>query len=400
MGDIKFDASFASSIRTKLSSVESTVEKAKNRTKSAHAVLWADEALTNAFSKSLIAEINSAAGKMKKQQELIAQYSAAMKSVEQDLPSADSDSAKTAIKKIIAWTWFVSGATPIIGLPAAIGGILWDHYHSSSSVVSGQASSARSVGDAAANVGKTTVDQAAEAAQKVIDETPQYVPFSEASIHDYSEGVTRGEIRYVNQRPATVLNEDVDPSTGLRQGWREMDLIPGSDSYLDHQCNWACESMAFSYLGVDQPPGTMHDTETLRSFELALGANDGYSASFDAVDGTADITVHSNGWGASFDRNYLDTLVENFAQDGGRGSQSPVMLHYSDGSNMHWILLTGKNADGTYHAIGPWSNPDGLNERLGFDVAISDNGTVSGSGFSGCDGSRRVDCIGQYTRTN
>lgn len=401
MGEIKFDASYASSIRTKLSSVESTVEKAKNRTKSAHAVLWADEALTNAFSKSLIADINSAAGKMKKQQELIAQYSTAMKSVEQDLSSVDYKSAKSTIKKIFAWTWFVSGATPIVGLPVAIGGILWDHHHSSSSVVSGQATSARAIGDAAANVGNTTADQATEAAQKVIDETPQHVPFSEASIHDYSEGVTRGEIRYVNQRPETVLNEDIDPSTGLRQGWREIDLKPNSGSYLDHQCNWACESMAFSYLGIDQPPSTMHDTEILRKFEFALpGVNDGYAATFEAVDGSATVEVHTSGWGESFNRNYLDSLVANFEQDGGRGVNSPVMMHYSHGNNMHWILITGKNADGTYHAIGPWSNPDGLNERVGFDVTISDNGAVSGSGFNGCDGSRHVDCIGQYTRTN
>ena len=243
-------------------------------------------------------------------------------------------------------------------------------------------------------------ETASEATQSVVDESPRYVPFTEESVHDYSGGVTRGTIRYVNQHPLTVMNESPDPDTGLKQGWREEDLKKGSGSYLDHQCNWACESMAFSYLGIDQPPSSMHDNSTIKQFELALGVNDGDSATFDAVDGSATVEVHSNGWGAPFDRGYLDSLVANFEQDGGQGVHSPVMLHYSDGNNMHWILITGKNADGTYRAIGPWSNPDGINERNEFNLTIGDNGVVWGSGFNGGDGSRRVDCIGQYTRTN
>lgn len=207
----------------------------------------------------------------------------------------------------------------------------------------------------------------------------------EVSINDYSAGVSRGNIRYVNQYH--VYNES--------NGWRE----EHRDGRSDRQCNWACESMAFSYLGIDQPPSSMHDSETLIKFELAKGANDGYSASFEAVDGTATVEVHSNGWGASFDREYLDSLVQNYVNDGGRGCQSPVMMHYSDGSNMHWILIIGNNNDGTYRAIGPWSDPNGLNEQLEFNVAISDSGVVSGTGFSSCDKGGRVDCIGQYTRT-
>ena len=225
-------------------------------------------------------------------------------------------------------------------------------------------------------------------------------PFPQESIHDYSAGVAKGTIRYVNQAPSVVLKCDKDTNTGLTEGWRDKDLRQSSGSYLSGQCNWACESMAFSYLGIDIPPSSMHDTQTLKSFELALGAEDGKSAAFNAVDGKADVTLHSNGWGTSFKREYLNTLVENFEHDGGRGMQSPVMLHYSDGTNMHWILLTGKNADGTYRAIGPWSDPGGLNERTGFDITISDNGMISGTGFSHCGNYCRVDCIGQYTRTN
>lgn len=208
----------------------------------------------------------------------------------------------------------------------------------------------------------------------------------DVSVNPYSEGVSRGNIRYVNQYSAYNSSN----------GWRQEHWGGMSNS----QCNWACESMAFSYLGIDQPPSSMHDSEVLKNFELALGANDGYSASFEAVDGPATVEVHSNGWGASFDRDYLDSLVQNYVNDNGAGSQSPVIMHYSDGSNMHWILLTGKNEDGSYRAIGPWSDPEGTNEQLGFNVTISDNGIASGSGFSGCNGGRRVDCIGQYTRTS
>lgn len=220
----------------------------------------------------------------------------------------------------------------------------------------------------------------------VVKVSPDKGARREVSVNPYSDGVSQGDIRYVNQYH--VYNES--------NGWREEHRGGMSDS----QCNWACESMAFSYLGIDQPPSSMHDNETIKKFELALGVTDGDSASFDAVDGKATVEVHSNGWGASFDREYLDSLVQNYVDDGGRGSQSPVMMHYSDGKNMHWILLTGKNADGTYRAIGPWSNPNGTNEQLGFDVTISDSGVVSGTGFSGCNGGRHVDCIGQYTRTS
>lgn len=379
MGDIKFDASFASSIRTKLSSVESTVEKAKNRTKSAHAVLWADEALTNAFSKSLIADINSAAGKMKKQQELMAQYSTAMKLAEQDLSSADSDSAKTTIKKIFAWTWFVSGVTPIVGLPVAIGGILWDHYHSSSSVVSGQATPARSIGDAGANVGKATVDQATEAAQQVIDETPQYIPFSNESVHDYSEGVSRGSIRYVDQ--TTNLKEN---------GWGDTaDLPRYTDGHPGGQCNSACESMALSYMGIDRSPGSLVPTgyDELGGLEVANYGTG--TREWIAPDGST-VRIENN---AYCDLADIRNRISNFEMDGGRGDTAPVMLHYRNGNNMHWILVTGENSDGSFNVIGP----GGVKER-GTTITIDSYGNIRGEGIS--HGGGYIDKYAQYSREN
>lgn len=371
---------------SRLNSASSAIGGARTRVSRVHTILWADEAFTNAFSSSLIADVSAASARLKKQQERMEQYGSAIKTIEQELSAADRSSAKNTIRQIAGWARLVRGGAFTGGIAVVARELLRRRFHTSSSRIDSEEGATDSVGKRTADVGKSAADQTAGAAQKVIDETPRYTPFTEESVHDYSDGVSRGSIRYVNQ----VAEYNAS------NGWREEHRGGMSNG----QCNWACESMAFSYLGVDQPPSTMHDTATLRNFELALGANDGYSATFDAVDGSANITVHSNGWGTSFDRGYLDTLVDNFAQDGGRGAQSPVMLHYSDGTNMHWILLTGKNADGTYRAIGPWSNPGGTNERAGFDVTISDSGVVSGSGFSGCNGGRRVDCIGQYTRTN
>lgn len=203
-------------------------------------------------------------------------------------------------------------------------------------------------------------------------------------VRNYDQGVERGSIRYVNQY--SVYNS--------QNGWR-----PEHQGGMSNgQCNWAVESMAYSYLGIDVPPSEMHDSERNRRFELALGFKDGDSATFQSTDGPTTVTVHG-GWG-SFDRGRLDSMVSNYANDAAAGNHSPVMLYYSGPDGSHWILVTGKNPDGSYHAIGPWSNNGSDYERAGFDVRIADDGTVSGSGFGGCSSGRKVGCIAQYERTD
>ena len=183
-----------------------------------------------------------------------------------------------------------------------------------------------------------------------------------------NEPVQRGKIRYYRQDP------------GL--------------------CNRACETMAFSYLGIDVHPNSLHDKEYI-NYEFAnKGVQTGYNSVLEAVDGPANVEVLGGYYKGNFDRAALDELVSNFEKDLGAGSYSPVMLHYDKGSKgnykTHWILIIGKNEDGTYRAIGP----GGTSEEKGFNVTISDSGVVSGTGFSGCNQGRTVAHIGQYHRTD
>ena len=202
-------------------------------------------------------------------------------------------------------------------------------------------------------------------------------------VRPYSEGVAQGTIRYCNQNPRYYSEN----------GWRE-----GDKTSCGWMCNRGCESMALSYIGIDQPPSSMHDSESLRKLEFALGIHDGYQSPLTAVDGS-EAKVQANGK-YGFNRNYLDGLVNRFDADNGAGIFSPVLIRYTNDDDAHWILLIGNNENGSYQAIGPWSSPGGTNEMKEFTVNISDNGTVSGSGFSHSNKNCKVQYMCQYTRAD
>lgn len=202
-------------------------------------------------------------------------------------------------------------------------------------------------------------------------------------IRPYSDGVVQGTIRYCNQNPAFYSEN----------GWRE-----GDKTSCGWMCNRGCESMALSYIGIDQSPSSMHDSDSLRKLEFALGIHDGYQAALTAADGREAIVQANGRYG--FNRNYLDGLVNRFEADNGLGIVSPVLIRYTNGGDGHWILLIGNNEDGSYQAIGPWSSPGGMNEMKEFTVYISDDGTVKGSGFAHSNKNCKVQYMCQYTRAD
>ena len=212
----------------------------------------------------------------------------------------------------------------------------------------------------------------------------------EVQVKDYSEGVSRGSIRYCNQNPK--YSQD--------NGWRSEHRYSSGG-----MCNRACESMALSYIGVDQSPSSMHDTTALKKLEFASsGVIDGYKTDLPAVDGTATVEVSGGYYKGNFNRDALNELVQRYEDDNGTGVHSPVLLHYDKTVggkyHSHWILITEINEDGSYQAIGPWSS-DGTNyERNEFTVHIDNNGVVSGSGFSGSNEGRSVAHIAQYSRVD
>lgn len=135
MGEIKFDQDAVASICRQLNTVKSGIGRESNRVNSVHTVLWADQALTNAFSASLITEIKTAARKLDKQKELLVQYHAQVQSIAEAFP--DADHHRGPINRILTSllsTYFVSN-TGLFGI--AVLGLMGEKTDSSSSSVSG-----------------------------------------------------------------------------------------------------------------------------------------------------------------------------------------------------------------------------------------------------------------------
>ena len=194
-------------------------------------------------------------------------------------------------------------------------------------------------------------------------------------IRDYAsgEGVEKGSLRYVYQNGAHAEKEE--------NGWGRYTSISGG------QCNSACESMALSYLGIDRSPGSLVPEGTdLGGLEVAS-----YGTSqkrWTAPDGrTILIDNHS-----SFDKGGFDKAVNAFIADGNQGKTAPPMIRYTypGGSGGHWLVVVGKNADGSFNVVGP-----GLRSEKFTTVTISNDGTISGNGI--CQGGGKLGRYAQYS---
>ena len=162
------------------------------------------------------------------------------------------------------------------------------------------------------------------------------------SVHPYSDGVTKGEIRYVDQAPNYASSN----------GWGKYGAGSGGE------CNTACQSMALSYLGIDMSPEQLLDTG--RSMECG--------------DTTSEPAVAA----AGVDAEDVDRKLDAFISDNGQGNVSPVLIRYGVHTGNwwpgHWVMLVGKNADGSYQALGPWGEGSTLRE---FDNVRIENGMIT-----------------------
>ncbi len=200
---------------------------------------------------------------------------------------------------------------------------------------------------------------------------------TETIINPYSEGVKKGEIRWVDQTGSEENNR--------ANGW-------GNNSYLSGgQCNSACESMALSYMGIDRSPESMvpSDYDDIGGLEVANYGTQ--SKKWIAPDGST-IVIDNHSY---CDMEDINNRVENFSNDGNRGDTGPVMIRYEygDGSGGHWLLITGRNPDGSYNVVGPATESE-----KGTTVTIDEYGNISGSGIS--KGGGKVERYAQYSREN
>ena len=200
------------------------------------------------------------------------------------------------------------------------------------------------------------------------------------TLHEYPDGVKRGEIRWVDQT-GSVENND-------RNGWGDYNNrdYGWNDGSPESQCNSATESMALSYLGIDRSPGSLVPEGTdLDGLEVASYGTD--TREWTAPDGSK-IQIDNY---AYCDMEDINARVQNFTADANRGDVAPVMIRYdAGGGNGHWIMLTGQNPDGTYSAIGP-GGPGEQN----ITVRIDANGNISGNI---AHGGGKIQRYAQYTR--
>ncbi len=221
------------------------------------------------------------------------------------------------------------------------------------------------------------------------DEThEQTVPSKENSqnkdtkiiISDYAAGddAVKGTIRWVHQ------GED----KAVEYGWGDREEREKKGIDIGVQCNSACESMALSYIGIDRSAISMVPiVDDLGGLEVA---SYGTKVRFwEAPDGS---TIQIDNYANCCDMADIDARIAAFQADGNAGNTAPVMVRYANGANGHWILITGKNTDGTYNIIGPQYGEKTLT------VSIDQYGNISGVDGLSHNGGHIVR-YAQYSRT-
>lgn len=173
----------------------------------------------------------------------------------------------------------------------------------------------------------------------------------------YSEGVTKGKIRYVDQSYGHEKENE----------WGDHARA------ANYECCTACQSMALSYLGIDRSPDQLLDTG--KNMEC------GDSWEPDIVRGT-DNVMQTGEW--TWNQENVDNMLDAYIADGNQGEVSPVLIRYGvntgDWSPGHWIMLIGRNEDGSYQAIGPWGDGSTTGE---YGTVYIENGRISSvDGFS------------------
>ncbi len=152
----------------------------------------------------------------------------------------------------------------------------------------------------------------------------------------YSNKVKKGTIRYIAQQNSEghAYSSKFDKSY-----WKD-----GDGSY---GCKAACTSMALSYLGIDATP------KKLASMGLVLSENDTVASSTIApkISKTYGTNI-SAVYPGTTKRSDLDTALKNFQN--GNGQYSPPVLCMEDpDGDLHFVLVTSKNTDGSYAIVDP-----------------------------------------------
>lgn len=185
-------------------------------------------------------------------------------------------------------------------------------------------------------------------------------------VTNYLEGVSLGKIRYVYQLGDYVSN-----------GWGKYsnNAGKGGDGDPRWECGFATQSMALSYIGKDVSPEWLCDQVSTN-----------YASNY----GIAGVSSTSGSGATSGSTAYqrMNAMLDFFIKDGNKGIYSPVIVHYTNGNNMHTILVVGKNIDGSYIVL------DTARSLNTYSLTITSDGVIPSGQNAPHGGS--IDRIQQY----
>lgn len=176
-----------------------------------------------------------------------------------------------------------------------------------------------------------------EARKKAEEEAKKNAPFSRNTGLVYENKVQAGTIRYIKQKnSAGVIYGD--------KSYYHSEYWPSWGG--EYGCKAASTSMALSYLGIDKTPANLAKLGLVTSGNDTAGS--GQIAQTLSKQKGIDLTAIYTG---TTKRSDLDVALNNFLNSGGK--YSPPVLCMKDSHGMHFVVVTGKNANGTYQIIDP-----------------------------------------------
>lgn len=210
-----------------------------------------------------------------------------------------------------------------------------------------------------------------------------------ASYHKYSDGVSKGSVRYVYQSGDLSNNgwgkwKDVHRE---KNGVVTKSLIPSGE------CGYASQSMALSYLGIDASP------EYLLDREASGHGGTGYSKTYGLDNVRVVKGSHNYDDNPADAYNAVNYMLENFYQDSGVGNVSPVVIHYHSSKGQHSILLIGKDGD-QYLALDPARGNKTVRLTISPDGVIGCNGIEEGAYAWRSNEKPVIDAVQQYQIIN
>lgn len=178
----------------------------------------------------------------------------------------------------------------------------------------------------------------------------------EVSVHRYKDGVSIGSIRRVSQKSDLYAN-----------GWEYNNK--DYTGFAGSECGAACSSMAVSYLGVDISPGEICDKSKIE------------------VGGVTQ-WISWSGITPKIGNSFADYY--NIYENDEAYKYSPVIIHLKvyPGSREHYVLVIGKNSDGTYKICDP------VDTYSSWDATIKDNYITGINGGVNCN----IDQVIQYVK--